>query len=86
MVVSIDGLPAEHDIRRAPATYDRILKHIAGHQITVHCTITRQIVSRDGYLEEFGTDASTTPDFSKMFDLFGDCDIDPTKIGPGAGG
>jgi MoaA/NifB/PqqE/SkfB family radical SAM enzyme len=53
VVVSIDGLPAEHDVRRAPATYDRILKHIAGQQITVHCTVTRQIVQRDGYLEEF---------------------------------
>jgi sulfatase maturation enzyme AslB (radical SAM superfamily) len=53
IVVSIDGLQPEHDVRRAPATYDRILKHIAGHQITVHCTVTRQQVQRDGYLEEF---------------------------------
>jgi MoaA/NifB/PqqE/SkfB family radical SAM enzyme len=53
VVVSIDGLQPEHDTRRAPATYDRILKHIAGHQITVHCTITRQQVNRAGYLEEF---------------------------------
>ena len=53
LVVSIDGLPAEHDARRTPATYDRILKHIAGHDMTVHCTITRQQVQRDGYLEEF---------------------------------
>jgi MoaA/NifB/PqqE/SkfB family radical SAM enzyme len=53
VVVSIDGLPAEHDVRRAPATYDRILKHITGHRITVHCTVTRQQVRRDGYLEEF---------------------------------
>ncbi len=53
LVVSIDGLPAEHDVRRAPATYDRILKHIVGQQIVVHCTVTRQIVQRDGYLEEF---------------------------------
>jgi MoaA/NifB/PqqE/SkfB family radical SAM enzyme len=51
--VSIDGLQPEHDERRTPATYDRILKHIAGHQITVHCTITRQQVRRAGYLEEF---------------------------------
>jgi len=51
--VSIDGLQPEHDKRRTPATYDRILKHVAGHQITVHCTITRQQVQRDGYLEEF---------------------------------
>jgi sulfatase maturation enzyme AslB (radical SAM superfamily) len=53
IVVSIDGLPAEHDVRRTPATYDRILKHIVGHQITVHCTVTRQQARRDGYLEEF---------------------------------
>lgn len=51
--VSIDGLQPEHDERRKPATYDRILKHIAGHQITVHCTVTSQQARRDGYLEEF---------------------------------
>jgi sulfatase maturation enzyme AslB (radical SAM superfamily) len=53
MVVSIDGLQPEHDVRRTPATYERILKHIEGHQITVHCTVTRQQVRRDGYLQEF---------------------------------
>ena len=53
VVVSVDGLPAEHDQRRAPATYDRLLKHIVGHRVTVHCTVTRQQVRRDGYLEEF---------------------------------
>ena len=53
MVVSIDGLQPEHDVRRKPATYDRILKHIEGHEITVHCTVTRQQVRREGYLDEF---------------------------------
>ena len=53
VVVSIDGLQPEHDVRRTPATYDRILKHIVGHQIIVHCTVTRQQVNRPGYLEEF---------------------------------
>ena len=53
IVVSIDGLQPEHDERRQPATYDRILKHIEGHSITVHCTVTRQQARRDGYLEEF---------------------------------
>jgi sulfatase maturation enzyme AslB (radical SAM superfamily) len=53
VVVSIDGLQPEHDVRRTPATYERILKHIDGHQITVHCTVTRQQVRRDGYLKEF---------------------------------
>lgn len=53
LVVSIDGLQPEHDARRAPATYDRILKHIDGHQMTVHCTVTRQQASRPNYLDEF---------------------------------
>lgn len=53
IVVSIDGLQPEHDVRRTPATYDRILKHIVGHRIVVHCTVTRQQVNRPGYLEEF---------------------------------
>ena len=53
IVVSIDGLQPEHDARRKPATYDRILKHIEGQKITVHCTVTRQQVRREGYLEEF---------------------------------
>jgi MoaA/NifB/PqqE/SkfB family radical SAM enzyme len=53
VVVSIDGLQPEHDARRTPATYDRILKHIVGQHVTVHCTVTRQQAQRDGYLEEF---------------------------------
>jgi MoaA/NifB/PqqE/SkfB family radical SAM enzyme len=53
IVVSIDGLQPEHDARRAPATYDRILEHIEGHSLTVHCTVTRQQVNRQGYIEEF---------------------------------
>ena len=53
IVVSIDGLQPEHDVRRTPATYDRILKHIEGHSVTVHCTVTRQQVNRQGYIEEF---------------------------------
>jgi MoaA/NifB/PqqE/SkfB family radical SAM enzyme len=51
--VSVDGLQPEHDERRKPATYERILKNIVGHQITVHCTVTRQQIHRPGYLEDF---------------------------------
>lgn len=53
LVVSIDGLAPEHDRRRAPATYDRILKHIARHRVAVHCTVTRPMLARPGYLAEF---------------------------------
>jgi MoaA/NifB/PqqE/SkfB family radical SAM enzyme len=67
IVVSIDGLQPEHDVRRTPATYDRILKHIRGHQITVHCTVTRQQVCRDGYLDEFVRYWSENPDTRQIW-------------------
>jgi MoaA/NifB/PqqE/SkfB family radical SAM enzyme len=67
VVVSIDGLPAEHDVRRAPATYDRILKHIAGQQVVVHCTVTRQQVQRSGYLEEFAQFWQAQPHCRKIW-------------------
>lgn len=53
IVVSIDGLQPEHDERRKPATYERILRNIEGHSITVHCTVTSQTAQRPGYYEEF---------------------------------
>jgi organic radical activating enzyme len=53
IVVSIDGLEADHDRRRSPATYARILENIVGHQIIAHCTITSQLIARPGYLGEF---------------------------------
>jgi MoaA/NifB/PqqE/SkfB family radical SAM enzyme len=53
VVVSIDGLAPEHDQRRKPATYERILKSIAGHHVTIHCTVTSQMLVRETYLEEF---------------------------------
>jgi sulfatase maturation enzyme AslB (radical SAM superfamily) len=51
--VSIDGLQQEHDIRRAPATYDRIIRNIANQNVTVHCTVTGQMMKRPGYLKDF---------------------------------
>jgi MoaA/NifB/PqqE/SkfB family radical SAM enzyme len=53
IVVSVDGLQPEHDLRRRPATYDRILKNISGHKVTVHCTVTAQMMQRRGYLQDF---------------------------------
>jgi MoaA/NifB/PqqE/SkfB family radical SAM enzyme len=65
--VSIDGLQPEHDVRRAPATYDRILKHIEGHSITVHCTVTRQQVNRPGYIEQFLRFWSDRPEVNQIW-------------------
>ncbi|MBI2221328.1 MAG: radical SAM protein [Acidobacteria bacterium] len=67
VTVSIDGLQPEHDARRAPATYARILKHIEGHQVTVHCTVTRQQVRRDGYIEEFLRFWSDRPETKRVW-------------------
>jgi MoaA/NifB/PqqE/SkfB family radical SAM enzyme len=53
VVVSVDGLQPEHDVRRKPATYERILKSIAGAKVTIHCTVTGQMMERPGYLEDF---------------------------------
>ena len=67
LVVSIDGLAPEHDQRRAPATYDRILKHIDGHRITVHCTVTRQMLVRPGYLVDFSRFWSERPNVHRIW-------------------
>jgi MoaA/NifB/PqqE/SkfB family radical SAM enzyme len=67
LVVSIDGLAPEHDQRRTPATYDRILKHIAEHKITVHCTVTRPMLARPGYLLDFARFWSDRPEVSKIW-------------------
>ena len=71
VVVSIDGLQPEHDERRKPATYERILKNILGAEVTIHSTITSQIASRPGYLEEFLAFWSVNPAIKKIwFSLF----------------
>jgi sulfatase maturation enzyme AslB (radical SAM superfamily) len=69
VVVSIDGLQPEHDARRAPATYQRILKHIAGQHVTVHCTLTRQ-QARPGYVTEFTRVWAANPDVKRIWFSF----------------
>lgn len=71
IVVSVDGLQPEHDVRRAPATYDRILKNIAGQRVTIHCTVTGQMMKRPGYLGEFLEFWTPRPEVKKVwFSLF----------------
>jgi MoaA/NifB/PqqE/SkfB family radical SAM enzyme len=53
VAVSVDGLPEHHDERRKPATYERILKNIAGRSVNVHWVITRPMLMRPSYLEEY---------------------------------
>lgn len=67
IVVSIDGLQPEHDQRRKPATYARILENIRGHQVTIHCTITAQMMKRPAYLQEFLEFWSAKPEIKKIW-------------------
>jgi MoaA/NifB/PqqE/SkfB family radical SAM enzyme len=53
VALSVDGLPEHHDIRRKPATYERMLQNIEGCEVNVHWVITRPMLQRAGYLEEY---------------------------------
>lgn len=53
LAVSVDGLPEHHNVRRHPATYERILTHIAGRKVTIHLTITAAMLERKDYFEEY---------------------------------
>jgi hypothetical protein len=65
--VSIDGLPEHHNVRRHPATYGRILQNISGRVINVHWTITAQMLSRPGYLEEYVRFWSGRPEVHRIW-------------------
>lgn len=67
VVVSIDGLQPEHDVRRKPATYERILKNIKDQRVTIHCTITGQMMKRPGYLREFLEFWSPQPEITRVW-------------------
>ena len=60
--ISVDGLPEHHDVRRHPATYERILSNLAGRRVNVHWTITAQMLARPGYLEEYARFWSARPE------------------------
>ena len=67
LTVSVDGLQPEHDIRRKPATYDRILRNIQGHHVAIHCTITSAMLQRPTYLREFLEFWSSNQDTEKIW-------------------
>jgi len=67
VAVSIDGLPEHHDVRRKPATYERILKNIAGRKVNVHWVITRPMMERPSYLEEYVAFWQARPEVNHMW-------------------
>ena len=65
--VSVDGLPEHHDVRRKPATYERILKNIDGRKVNIHWTIVQNNMERPDYLEEYVKFWSDRPEVDRIF-------------------
>jgi organic radical activating enzyme len=53
VAISVDGLPEHHDERRKPATYERILRNIAGRRVYIHWTAVRSHVQDLSYAERY---------------------------------
>lgn len=67
VAVSVDGLPEHHDVRRAPATYERILKNIGKGPVNIHWTITAPMLRRSGYLEEYLAFWNARPEVARIW-------------------
>jgi MoaA/NifB/PqqE/SkfB family radical SAM enzyme len=67
VAISVDGLPEHHDVRRKPATYQRILKNVEGREFNVHWTITRPMLQRQGYLEEYVSFWNARPEVDRIW-------------------
>lgn len=67
VTVSIDGLAKDHDVRRKPATYERILKNIVGTRVNVHTTVVRQHMQEPGYIDEFLGFWSARPEVNRIW-------------------
>jgi MoaA/NifB/PqqE/SkfB family radical SAM enzyme len=67
VAVSIDGLAKDHDIRRKPATYERILRNIENCRINVHWTVVNQHMQQPGYLDEYLAFWNARPEVHKIW-------------------
>lgn len=67
VAVSVDGLPEDHNVRRAPATYERILKNIEGARVNIHWTITRAALKRERYAEEYVSFWDGRPEVNRIW-------------------
>jgi MoaA/NifB/PqqE/SkfB family radical SAM enzyme len=67
VTVSIDGLAAEHDVRRKPATYERILKNLEGRRADVSWVVTNQMLERPGYLDEYLAFWTARPEIERIW-------------------
>jgi hypothetical protein len=67
VAISVDGLPEHHDERRKPATYERILRNIAGRRVYVHWTAVREHVQDLAYAERYLEFWSARPEVHRIW-------------------
>jgi MoaA/NifB/PqqE/SkfB family radical SAM enzyme len=67
IAVSIDGLRPEHDARRKPATYERILKNLEGREADISWVITNQMLQRPEYLDEYLEFWTSRPEIGRVW-------------------
>lgn len=67
IAVSVDGLPPEHDVRRAPATYERILRNIENRVVDISWVITSPMLTRPGYLDEYLRFWTARPEIGRVW-------------------
>lgn len=67
IAVSIDGLQPEHDARRKPATYAKILKNLEGRTADISLVVTNQMLERPGYLDEYLSFWTSRPEIERIW-------------------
>jgi MoaA/NifB/PqqE/SkfB family radical SAM enzyme len=67
VAVSVDGLREQHDVRRTPATYARILRNIEGRRVDISWVITRQQMEQPGGLETYLAFWTARPEVDRVW-------------------
>lgn len=67
ITVSIDGLAPDHDERRKPATYAKILANLEGRSADISWVITNQMLQRPGYLDEYLAFWTARPEIDRIW-------------------
>ncbi len=67
VAVSVDGNPEDHDIRRKPATYERILKNIEGRRVNIHWTVVRKNIEQPGYMDRYVEFWNARPEVNRIW-------------------
>jgi MoaA/NifB/PqqE/SkfB family radical SAM enzyme len=67
IAVSVDGNPEDHDVRRKPATYERILRNIRGCKVNIHWTVVRGNIEQPGYMDRYLAFWNAQPEVDRIW-------------------